>query len=163
MCLNIITKRYATPTTEERRAYKIIKYVPNWDTKTATPYMGAPLEVGVWMTAYERPLRTEGRTLYPGIPEGSFTQNVSTDTLGKKEVYTSGWHTFATRREARAFLKMTNAFYIKLEKHRIVAVKVRGITVEGYDGCSYDHNFISAKIRTLVSKEMFIESFKRVR
>ncbi len=133
MCLHSVTI-YEQPTTKARRAYKILE-------GNLSPFQHAHYPLGVWLEARPNNIRHDGKlhTVGDGL-------NIS--------IYEAGFHSYPTRKEARAALT-----FFKKERHshrnwRVVQVEVRGITSEGLDGTSFYPEFKKLKLRNLVSREI---------
>jgi hypothetical protein len=126
MCLQSITKHYDVPTTNVRRAYKILNGLG------ATPFKKTLVPENVW-------LKSQTNEIW---------------SWGPYVRYPSGFHVYPTRREARQALKYFKGNRSGRKEWHIATVEVRGVHTEGLDGTSSLPTFINMKLRNLVSYEM---------
>jgi hypothetical protein len=146
MCLTTITQTFNPPDPKVRTGWR---FVEKRDGRFYPPYYG------------------NGRPYADGWAEADVQVSVRTNPQNvywdDRPTYTSGFHVFPSREEARKakrILKGHNygVMHRLLNEGRLALVKVevRNVTYEGIDGTSTDSDYMAANIKTLVAKEMRI-------
>ena len=148
MCLNTITKAFNPPDPKVRTGWKYVE-------KTS----GGRLVPAYKNRSYRAAYTTDWQT--------AFEEDVSTNQLtvgyDMRPKYTSGFHVFPTREEARKakriLLKSCYGYGVMARlaadgKLKLIKVEVKDVTYEGIDGTNSDAAYLDAKIKTLVAKQI---------
>lgn len=130
MCLNTITKTYEAYDMNPRFAYKLLRK----DNQAPFEYFTITEK---WQQATQTPLHAAGRVVDKEPPAGYST----TDFSKPREAYTSGFHVFPTREEAR---KAKRVLGVDAVDYVLRKVEVKGIMYEGTDATAYENNYIEA-------------------
>lgn len=91
MCLDRITKRYETPTTEEQTAYKVVECIKS--DRCYSCFIGTEFPFDTWISAAPSEVETE-----------SWTGLSNNRQQEKREKYSCGFHVIATKKEATKLL-----------------------------------------------------------
>ena len=150
MCLTRITKRYKEPTKRARVAYKILYGAKGYGYQT--PYIGVDITEGEWKSAQKTELKTDNWENCPSFPASILGKEIYKNG---RELYTSGFHVFATRKGAEKAARL-----LQESPDKIVKVKVRGVSCEGMDGTDRAKEYIHPGIKTLVADEIYIPKEK---
>lgn len=145
MCLERINKRFKQPTTRVQNAWKVIEMV---DGEPYSCFRSTKIPTSKWIKAEHIDVHTENYSArFAGL---SYDRQ-----LADRELYVSGFHVIATKKEADSWLAyMQRSVY--RQSWKVIPVKVRGITVIGPDASDDEPIFIEAHYRTFVANEMFI-------